>query len=94
VTDLRDWLAGRVPAPPDALPLPVTHAAGDPAERLTEAAADALGHALAGEGERGGAYDLLAADALLTYACEHAAAAPDPEAELLRVLDRVGRRDG
>lgn len=53
-----------------------------------------LERALAGDGERGGAYDLLAADALLTYACEWAASAPDPEAELLRLVARIGRRYG
>jgi hypothetical protein len=94
VTDLRGWLAGRTPAPPDALPLRVPRADGDSREQLSAAAAAALERALAGEGERGGAYDLHAADALVTYACEHAASAPDPEAELLRVLARIGRRDG
>ena len=93
MTDLRAWLAGRTPAPPDALPLPVPDGPGDPTVRLTEAAAQALKRALAGAGERGGAYDLLAADGLLTYACERAASAPDPEAELLRILERIGRPD-
>ena len=94
MSDLKGWLAGRSPAPPDALPLPVSDAAGDPEVRLMDAASDALDRALAGRGERGGAYDLLAADAWVTYACEHAAAAEDPEAALLQVLGRIGRRHG
>jgi hypothetical protein len=94
VTDLRGWLAGRSPAPPDALPLTVPEGEGDPGKRLTDAGAAALERALAGAGERRGAYDLLGADALFTYACEHAATAADPEAELLRVIGRIGTRGG
>ena len=97
MTELRAWLAGRTPAPPDALPLVLPD--DPPGERdlgvqLTDAAEAALERALAGRGERGGAYDLLAADALVTYACEHAAHAPQPERALLRILDRIGRRTG
>ena len=91
MSDLEGWLAGRTPAPPDALPLTLPASSGDAETRLTEAAVAALGRALAGAGERRGAYDLLAADALLTYACEHAASAPDPEAALLRVLARMAQ---
>ena len=94
MSDLKGWLAGRTPAPPDALPLPVPDAPGDPQGPLIDAAMTALERALAGKGERGGAYDLLAADGLITYACEHAASSPDPEASLLHVLERVGRRRG
>ena len=94
MTQLRGWLAGRTPAPPDALPLAVPDGEGDPAKQLTDAARAALDRALAGEGERRGAYDLLAADALITYACEHAASVADPEAELLRIIGRLGNRDG
>lgn len=88
---LRTWLAARTPVPPDALVLPIPEGPGDPAAQLTEAASTALARALAGTGERRGAYDLLAADGLLTYACERAAADPDPEAGLLRILERIGR---
>jgi hypothetical protein len=94
VTDLRGWLAGRSPPPPDALPLPIGERSGSVTERLADAGAGALERALGQSGERRGAFELLAADALLTYACESAAAAPDPEAELLRVLERVARRAG
>ena len=59
---LRDWLASRTPAPPDALILPVEDASGDPTATLAEAGALVLAQALTGQGERSGAYDLLAAD--------------------------------
>ena len=91
---LLDWLASRTPVPPEALSLPVEDASGDLAATLADAAALALERALTGQGERGGAYDLLAADGLLTYACERAAGAADPEADLLQLLERVGRRRG
>jgi hypothetical protein len=94
VTGLSGWLAGRTPAPPAELSLPPLDAEGDPRERLAEEAAAALARALSGKGERDGAYDLLTADALITYACEHAASAPDPEAALLRILSRIGRQEG
>ena len=94
MTGLRSWLAGRTPPPPDVLPLPVPEGTGSPAARLTEAAAAALARALDGRGERGGAFDLLAADGLLTYACERAAESDEPEAELVDILERIGRRGG
>ena len=94
MSELRDWLASCTPKPPDALTLPVGDDSGDLAATLADAGALALDRALAGQGERGGAYDLLAADGLLTYACERAAGEADPEADLLRILERVGRRSG
>ena len=62
--------------------------------RLTEFGLAALERALTGSGERRGAFGLLVADALLTYACESAAGAVDPEVDLLQILERVGRRSG
>lgn len=71
----RSWLDGRDPAAPAELrslvaedldgrePLP---------ERLAEAALRRLWAARRHPGERGAAFDLLAADAHLTYACEAA----------------------
>ena len=95
MSDLRAWLAGRSPRPPDALPLPHPEGSGSIPERLADAGAAALERALAGEGERRGAYELLAADALLTYACEGAAEeAADPEPALLGILERLRRRGG
>ena len=94
VSDMRAWLAGRSPRPPDALSLSVADGPGDLAGLLTDTGVAALERALAEAGERRGAFELLAADALLTYACERAAEAPDPEAELLRILERLERRGG
>ena len=94
MSDVRGWLADRTPRPPDALELPVAPGQAPLADLLTEAGATALERALAGGGERGGAFDLLAADALITYACEAAASATDPEAELLGILERLARRGG
>lgn len=94
MSTIRTWLAGRTLAPPEALPLPVEDASGDPVRVLAEAGVLSLERALTGKGERGGAYDLLAADGLLTYACEGAAGAADPEADLLWIMERVGRGTG
>ena len=62
--------------------------------RLTEFGLAALERALTGRGERRGAFDLLVADALLTYACESAAVATDAEAALLGIVEQVARRSG
>ncbi len=87
---LRSWLATCIPTPPDALSLDVPDVSGDPVELLTDEGMRVLERALTGTGERRGAYDLLTADALLTYACEGAARVDDPEAALLGIIQRVG----
>lgn len=51
--------------------------------RALEAAMDRPGR------DRDGAFALLAADALLTWACEDAACSADPETELSGILERV-----
>lgn len=94
MTELRDWVAGRTPSRPEALPLPLADGDGLVLDRLVDHALGELDVALAGTGERRGAFDLLAADALVTYACERAAEEDDPEEALLRVLRRVARQDG
>lgn len=76
---LARWLDARRPAPPPALRARIDTALGprlhqdapDPAETLIEAAED-LVRALLDENatSRGSALDLLAADALVTYAFE------------------------
>jgi len=53
---------------------------------LVEAARTALHEALGGTGERRGAFQLLAADAFVTYACEAASRSEDPRAELLGLI--------
>ncbi len=86
---LEVWLRGRVPPPPatfrgfvepsrpDALATP---------EALAEAGVEALRRAEADEAAaHGGAFELLAADALITYACEAALDDADVDAALARV---------
>jgi len=90
VKDVRAWLDARVPRSPGALTLTLGEA-GDVPDALLGSAIAALSRALAGEGEHAGAFELLAADALVTYACEHAVDAADPEAALLRILERLSR---
>jgi len=79
------WLASRMPAPPDLLRSRIMIALGAAAERdvadtegvCLEAAERVLsGLFLDGSGERHEAADLLAADALVTYALEFAAESP------------------
>lgn len=74
----RTWLDGRDPPPPVELRSRLDDDLGGTAHlaaRLTEAAVRRLRQARARPGERAAAFDLLAADAYLTYACE---AAVDP----------------
>ena len=90
MSGLRSWLAACTPVSPDALALEVPDVAGDPVDLLVGEGVRVLERARTGKGERRGAYDLLAADALLTYACEGAARVDDPEAALLGIIRRVG----
>ncbi len=90
--DLTEWVAARRPPMPEPLKAHVVtmlerHAppTGDVAERLAAAALGGLAAVIDGPGGRTSAAPLLAADALLTYACE-AAAESGPEA-----LDRLTR---
>ncbi len=62
---------------------------------LEEGALRALEAALERPGRnREGAFALLAADALLTWACEDAVGSADPETELLDLLARLGPQGG
>lgn len=74
---LREWLASRTPAPPTQLADRLAEIAGDDAfdsassaNLLLERGIQTLRTALS---DRDGALDLLAADALITYAMEAAA---------------------
>lgn len=93
MSDLSAWLVERKPEPPEDLG---TGMAGDvppgPVGRaLAEAGLARLGQARARPGRvRDSAFRLLEADALLTYACEAALEAEDPEAELRRILSAIG----
>lgn len=100
---VRDWLSARASAAPSALHARVLELLGEsanlPAARATtvfiETARDSLQRILgSGLYGRDGALDLLAADALMTYAYEHAAegtpTVADLEADALRGAARLG----
>ena len=98
MVDPMGWLATREPPPPKELGAWLRI---DPVEGktmagvLSAAAAEELGEALARPGRsREGAYHLLAADALMTYACEAAAEAPDLEMRLSAMLAALATTDG
>lgn len=93
---VRDWLAQREPSPPrilgervEALALAVPEQ--DLAGSLVAAAEAALGRlSQGGAGDRATALDLLAVDALVTYAFESAAQDPDRIPELsARAMSRL-----
>lgn len=79
MSDAASWLATRIDGAPAQLrdhmtaALAGTDASLPVAEQLALAAADCLTRALAAPSSRASALDLLAADALLTHACESAA---------------------
>jgi hypothetical protein len=79
VAAARDWLLRRVPPAPRELldrvliALDSAAPAADLPSQLGEAALVCLAAALAHVDQRAAAFDLLAADALLTYGCEAAA---------------------
>ena len=82
---LRDWLADREPVPPrilrervEALALEIPDQDGETPDQLLAAAEAALERmAREGTDDRAAALDLLAVDALVTYAFEFAAQSPD-----------------
>ena len=97
---LEVWLADREPAPPAALARRMRELLGaaalaGPASpgTLVGAAADVLGRLLMdGCDTRASALDLLAADALATYAFEAAGDAPSTlRAEAARAMSRIAR---
>ena len=94
MSDLDSWFAGRNPPPPSDLAgaLDPTHlGASSLVASLTDAGVSRLDDARARPGRvRESAFRLLEADALLTYACEAALEADDPEAALRRVLSAIG----
>lgn len=89
---LREWLEARTPPVPRAFGewvLPEEPEAEAGVEPLVREAEAALARALSPEGRpRDGAFDLLAADAFVTYACEAALQEDDP----LEVLHGMVRR--
>lgn len=92
--DLRGWLVEQQPPVPEAflrlVDAEVPSASDRPLrEELLARALAALRDALAGVGERRGAYRLLAADAYVTYACDLALDSRDPTAALEHVVEGV-----
>lgn len=90
------WVAGRTPAPPGELRERL-HRTLESSERSGPALHLTLAHAAEEELERArrrsprdreAAYDLLAADALVTYACEAALELAEPEAALRELIRR------
>lgn len=90
---LERWLEGA----PDALrdcareALERARASGGDAECMGAAALERLGAVLESSGNRAAALDLLAADALLTHACESAAAEGPEALEVFarRLIERI-----
>lgn len=90
------WLTARLDPVPEALAVRLD--GDEEGEELVETlllrGLGALSDALGPPGpDREAAYRLLVADAYLTYACEAAVEADDPEAALEEILGRVGERD-
>ena len=94
-----DWVATRTPPAPDELKvwLKIPDDGSDPdggvasvPESLLRAGLLHLEEALGVPGrDREAAYQLLAADALITYSCEGASEAADVRGVLREILDRV-----
>jgi len=74
---LSDWLAARTPRPPDELASALMRAVGDTASSESDIAPTLIANAKqllsTVDTNRAAALDLLAADALITYAMEAAA---------------------
>jgi hypothetical protein len=93
--NVRAWLAGRRPRPAfDLAPwLEGAEDAASTSEALGRLSGRALDLTLSAPGRvRESALNLLAADALITYACEAALEREDPEKALAAILDEVSER--
>jgi hypothetical protein len=93
VSHAAEWLATREPPPPGlAARLRREGHGGSLSEVFTSAACALLAEARARPGRvRESAFRLLEADALVTYACEAALDAEDPESAILDVLAATAR---
>jgi len=79
----------RTPSPPPVVVDWMERFGGEEGD-LLDRVIQAIGETLERPGRnRDGAFALLAADGLLTYAVEDAAGSPDPEAALTEILARV-----
>ena len=86
-----NWLDEMHPAPPEGLRVRLKAdmmQSGQEArpDRLRDAARVSLETASARSGDRAAAFDLLLADAWITYACEAAMEREDPDAALDRIV--------
>jgi len=87
VREVGQWLAGRRPVPPMPLETWMPATSAELLSDLTEHGVGALARARRRPGRvRDSAFDLLVADALLSYACEAALELPDPEPALRGIL--------
>lgn len=94
MSSVPDWLTKAEPPVPEefAARLELAPATGPDPDRLVSAAEESLERALEPDGrERRGAFDMLAADGFLTYACEEALEADDPAPVLAAMVRRIGR---
>jgi hypothetical protein len=90
--DVRIFLASRTPPPPEALKAWLVAGArgGEAARVLTDQALGELAGSRAVAGRvRESAWHLLAADALLTYACEAALDGSDPPRDFEELLRKA-----
>ena len=104
VGTVGEWLAALQPPPPPVLAarlqLALAHFAAQAVDRVPEACLDAGEHLLdellaTGSTNRGSALDLLAVDALVTYAFQAAADSPERlEARAARAMARIAALPG
>lgn len=95
MTDLLRWLESRRPAAPPSLRVAMREVVerADPGpgslhDRLAIAGLDAVRRVVAEPSTRDHALELLAADALITYACEAALEAEDGAGDTIDILTR------
>ena len=90
---LSDWLASRTPSPPSQLSARLAELVGDRSSAADDIARGLIGvakHTLSSIGDdRSAALDLLAADALITYAIEAAVETGDVDATALDAIREI-----
>lgn len=93
MSDVRSWLAGRTPPAPAPLARwigKIEYGGGSVLDGLVEGGLAELDRARSAPGRvRESAFHLLAADALLTYACEAALESPEPSERLGEILRKA-----
>lgn len=92
--NIHDWLARRTPPVPAGFRPWIAQALPNAPEgeaQLTREARSALARAGAGRGERNGAFDLLVADALASWAAESLLEEDEPEGRLEALVRSLAR---